>query len=480
MDVKGATVVKKDFPTIHFYDQDFVDIYEKTWAWIQDFWKKGTKRNGLQPKYFNYPENSTIHQFESILSTFFLVYSNRHYPVTALLDNFYSKQEDDGAIRCEYSESTGKPELHDKNSRGVEPPLFSWAEYNIYHKVGQKKRIREIMPILENYFSWLEHTFKKENGLYAVPAEATMMANSPRKRLNYPVDFNAQMAINALYMSALGDILNDKEISFKYKKQYFSIKTRINTMMWNEEAGFYFDLDRKETQIEVKTIASFWVLLAEIPNENKANRLIAHLKDPDSFGTENPFPTLAASEPMFDTKGKGARGSVYPCFTFMVIKGLEKYARYDLARECAIRHLYYILDTLHPEGKKPGNIYEAYQPRSEGPASWPGKEGFPRPLFLPYVALASITLMIENVIGLYISLPRKTVDWIVPTLEIMGIEGLSLKRNMITILSNKSGRGWEIRLESEKLYYFTFNLLGEKKKTLPIPSGKCSMLIDKL
>jgi neutral trehalase len=89
-------------------------------------------------------------------------------------------------------------------------------------------------------------------------------------------------------------------------------------------------------------------------------------------------------------------------------------------------------------------------------------------------------LMIENVVGLYISLPRKTVDWIVPTLELMGIEDLSLKRNMITILSNKSGRGWEIRLESEKLYYFTIDILGEKKKTLPIPSGKCSMLIDKL
>ncbi len=88
--------------------------------------------------------------------------------------------------------------------------------------------------------------------------------------------------------------------------------------------------------------------------------------------------------------------------------------------------------------------------------------------------------MIENVIGLYISLPRKTVDWIIPTLEIMGIEDLSLKRNMITILGNKSGRGWEIRLESEKLYYFTINILGLKKKTLPIPSGKCSMLIDKL
>jgi neutral trehalase len=54
----------------------------------------------------------------------------------------------------------------------------------------------------------------------------------------------------------------------------------------------------------------------------------------------------------------------------------------------------------------------------------------------------------------------------------MGIENLSLKRNDITILSNKSNRGWEIRLESEKLYYFTINILGQKKKTLPIPFGK--------
>ena len=68
-----------------------------------------------------------------------------------------------------------------------------------------------------------------------------------------------------------------------------------------------------------------------------------------------------------------------------------------------------------------------------------------------------------------------------PSLEAMGIERLSLKRNMITILSNKTDRGWEIRLESEKLYYFTIEILDEqKKKTLPIPSGKCSMLIDKL
>ena len=148
-------------------------------------------------------------------------------------------------------------------------------------------------------------------------------------------------------------------------------------------------------------------------------------------------------------------------------------------RECAIRHMYFILDTLHPEGVQPGDVWEAYLPNREGVPAADGD--FPRKRFLPQACLVTITLMIEDIIGLDVSLPRKTVNWTVPNLEVMGIENLSLKRNLITILSNKNTRGWEIRLESEKLYYFTIEILDEKKKkTLPIPSGKCSMLIDKL
>ncbi len=473
-------MVKKDFPSIHFYDQDFVDIYDQTWAWIQDFWHKGTVKSKLQPRFFNFPDNATVNQFESIFSTFFLVYSNRIYPTIPQLDNFYGKQEESGAIRSDYNLKDGKPVFAKDNPEGVNPPLFSWAEYNIYHKIGNKKRIKEIMPKLEAYYAWLEQTFKQENGLYEVPLSATTMVNSPRKGAKYLVDFNTQQAVNALYMSELGDILNDKEVSFRYKRHYFSLKTRINSMMWNETDGMYYDLDKNEEHVAVKTIASFWPLLAEIPNEAKFERMLAHLRDPNTFGLENPFPTVAADEESFSEKGLGYRGSVVPPFTFMVIKGLEKYGAYELARECAIRHLYYMLDTLHPEGKEKGTVWEAYAPRKEGASVWPGKQNFPREMFVTYSALSTIALMIENVIGLYVSLPRKTVDWIIPTLEIMGIENLSLKRNMITILSNKSGRGWEIRLESEKLYYFTIDILGKKKKTLPIPSGKCSMLIDKL
>ena len=473
-------MIKTGFPIVHFYDQDFVDIYNKTWTWLYDFWKKGTKKNGFQQKYYNYQGNDVISQYEACLSTFFLVYSNNIFQPFTALDNFYARQEESGAIRGLYREEDGSPVLNEDNPECVHPPLFSWAEYNLYHKIGQKKRVKDVIPVLERYYSWLEDTFQKENGLYETPLSSVVMGNTPREKGCYLVDFNTMQAVNALYLSALGDILNDKEVSFRYKKKYFSLKTRINSLMWNEDDGFYYDLDKDENFVKVKTIASYWTLLAEIPNEDKANAMIAKLSG-DDFGTENPFPSLSVESPLFSEDGNGFRGSVFPHMTFMVVKGLEKYARNDLARECSIRHLYYILDTLHPEDEKKGNIYEAYLPLKEGAAkSEEGDTDFPRENFLTYTALSTITLMIENVIGLYISLPRKTVDWIIPTLEIMGIEDLSLKRNMITILGNKSGRGWEIRLESEKLYYFTINIMGLKKKTLPIPSGKCSMLIEKL
>jgi neutral trehalase len=475
-------VNKRDFPKIHFYDQDFVDIYDKTWNWLSEFWIDPSNGEQSSDGLFLYPNHNELisDQLESIFSSFFLVYSNRNYPANKNLDYFYDRQEENGAIRWKYDVKTNKAVTDRTNPEGIGMPLFAWAEYNLYHKSANKRRIKEVMPILQKYIDWIDKTFKQANGLYAVPAVASTMTNSPRKNCFYPVDFNSAMAINAAHMSALGDILNDKDLSFQYKKMYFSLKTRISSFMWDNETNFYHDLDKDEKRLPQKTIAGFWPLLAEIPNADKAERLIEHLNNPKTFGTEHPFPTLSADSPDFKEKGEGFCGSVCPAFNFMVIKGLEKYQRFDLARECAIRHLYFVLDALSPaDRKQKGDLYEGYMPCKEGPAI-SHKGDFPRVRYLHSVGLSTIALMIENVIGLNISLPRKTVDWIIPNLEIMGIEKLSLKRNLITILSNKSTRGWEIQMESEKLYYFTINILDQKKKTLPIPSGKCSMLIDKL
>ncbi len=474
---------KRDFPKIHFYDQDFVDIYDKTWTWIQDFWTDPKTGENSTDGYFIYPQNGLLHldQFEAVFSSFFLVYSNRNYPANQNIDYFYERQEENGAIRWKYDINTNTPVVDPSNPEGIGLPLFAWAEFNLFHKSANKRRVKDVMPVLQKYMDWIDKTFKQPNGLYAVPAVACGMYNAPRNNAYYPIDFNAALAVNAMYMAALGDILNDKDLNFQYKRMYFSLKTRINSMMWNNETSFYHDLNQAGEQLPQKTIAGFWPLLAEMPNEDRASQLIAHLSNPDTFGTDHPFPSLSADSPDFTEQGDGFRGSVFPPFNFMVIKGLEKYQRWDLARECSIRHLYYMLDGMFPNNPDiKGDLWDAYLPCKEGIAVSDTNPQFPRKRCLHYAGLSTIALMIENVIGLAISLPRKTVDWIIPNLEIMGIENLSLKRNLITILSNKSQRGWEIQMESEKLYYFTINILGQKKKTLPIPSGKCSMLIDKL
>ena len=474
-------MIKDLVPFVHFYDQDFVDMYDKSWVWIDELWKAGTEANGFTGSYLSYPGQTTFNQYYNCFSTLFLVYSNQNNSPFPLLDYFYSKQEPNGAIRGEYSIEDGKPVLTADNPEGVFPPLFAYVEYQFYHKIGNKKRLKEIVPILEKQYAWMAENFQKPNGLFSVPLSACQSGNIKRDHMYYPVDFNTQLALNALYLSAIGDILNDKEISFKYKRVYFFLKTRISSLMWDAETKFYYDLDIKGNRLMNKFIGAYWTLLAEIPNEERASEMVALLRDPKEFGTENPFPGVAVSSPSYDENGNGLCGGVSTVYTYMVVKGLERFHEFVFGRECAIRHMYFLLDTLHPDAEVIGDVWEAYLPNKEGYSTTNEIPDFPKKRFMPFVGLVTITMMIENIIGLDISLPRKTVNWTMPSLEAMGIENLSLRRNMITILSNKTERGWEIRLESEKLYYFTIEILDEnKKKTLPIPSGKCSMLIDKL
>ena len=442
------------------------------------YWRRGEPESGFGLTFCD-PAEDHVSQVAACCSTFSLVYSNRHFPAEAQLDAFYAQQEPSGAIHGEYRLTDGQPVLTKANPHGIQAPLFAWAEYNLYHRLGSKRRLREVLPILERYYQWIQATFRRDNGLLAVPRQALSMGNSPRDRIAYPVDFNAQQAASAAFISTIGDTLNDKEIAFRYKREYFALKTRIQSQMWSEDDSIYYDLDRAGQQLRVKTIAAFWTLLAEVPSEDKAGRLIGHLSNPETFGGGHPFPSLAADEELYDPYGGGYRGSVLPFVNYAIIKGLERYGELELARQFVLRHLFAMHDVLVPE-QGVGDLWEAYAPEHEAQAKWVGKRGFPRKSYLPFVALSTVALVIENVLGLTISLPRKTVDWTLPVLEEMGIENLALKRNLVSIVAEDRERGWEVQLESEKLFYLAIHVLGRRRKTLPIPSGKCAILIDKI
>lgn len=478
---------KRIFPQIHFYDKDFIDIYERAWKHIEHYWQP--VEEGMDQKYFYYPEEGGkfLDQYASIFSTFFLVYSNRNYIAETNLDYFYRKQEITGAIRSRYNLETDTAVITKDNPEGIGIPIFAWAELNVYNMTANKRRLKEVLPILENYMQWLNDTCRSKDGLYHAPAAAMNYINGPRKECFFPADFNACVALNTLCLAEIADILNEKEIEFKYKKMYFGIKTRINEKMWDEETGFYYDLDKNESMLLTKALSSYWTLLAEVPNKPKVEKLLAQLADPKVFGTEHPFPSLAVSDVSFNEKGNGYCGSVFPELNYMVIKGMQKYGFFESAREYAMRHIYFVLETIFPSDEAKAEsgtaaFWEAYNPYHEGPASWQRHSWFPRKDYVLTVGLTTISMMIENVLGLEVNLPRKTIDWTISNIEEMGIQNISLKKNMIRkITTEKTNRGWEIKIENEKLYYFALKILDQNKdKRLPIPSGTCSMLIEKL
>ena len=131
---------KHDFPKIHFYDQDFVDIYNKSWNMLSDYWIDPKTEEKSADGYFIYPVDGKfiIDQFESIFSSFFLVYSNRNFDANKNIDYFYARQEENGAIRWKYDVKTNQPLLSSENPEGIGMPLFAWAEFNLYHKSANK------------------------------------------------------------------------------------------------------------------------------------------------------------------------------------------------------------------------------------------------------------------------------------------------------------------------------------------------------
>ena len=129
---------KHDFPKIHFYDQDFVDIYNKTWAWVSSQWIDPATNEQNSDGYFVYPEDGKhiLNQMDSVFSSFFLVYSNRNFEAEKNIDYLYARQEANGAIRWKYDLSNNEPVTEKKNPEGIGLPLFAWAEYNLYHKAS--------------------------------------------------------------------------------------------------------------------------------------------------------------------------------------------------------------------------------------------------------------------------------------------------------------------------------------------------------
>lgn len=452
-------------------DKEWEELYWKSWELAFRHYKKPPAGSPFVSNYIDEAFSPSIFQWDTFFMIMFARYADHIFPAIQSLDNFYCRQYENGYIDREIVEADGSDYLFIGREHTINPPLFSWAEVENYKITGDKSRFRAILPALEKYAEWLEKYRKNPavaHGLYWQTGLGSGMDNTPREGSGW-IDMSAQMAMYYKDMALICRELKLKDKEELYKKKSEDIAERINKFMWNEEDGFYYDVDDKGAQIKHKTIASFWPMLAGICSKEQAEKLVFHLKDPKSFWRPIPFPTLAADQPEYHADGHYWLGGVWAPTNVAAIKGSEHYGYYDFAYLATETYL----DGMYNVYKKTGTIWENYSPESYSPGN-PAK-----PDFVGWSGCGPIQLLIENILGFAPNGAGNKLVWNISRIDEHGIKNLRFGSATVSVIAKKRESVTspvEIEAVCDKSFELTVRYLGSLK-TFMLGEGKHNLTI---
>lgn len=415
-----------DYPT-------WIELYWKSWEIAASKVQFGTPENGFVDRYLDEAFNSNIFQWDTAFMMFFARYAQGFIPSIVSLDNFYRKQHPDGAICREIRESNGS-DFWPKSSRTfTNPPLFSWAEWEYYQYTNDASRFPEVLPVLDRYYQWCKdnRTFASHD-LYFWNNLASGMDNSPRPENQVVgwVDYTAQQALAAENLVKIARAIRDSVLAATYQDEYETLSDKLNSLCWNADDGFYWDIDAGVTQVPVKTAACFWPMLAGITDAQQATALVGHLQNPDEFYRPHLFPVLAADHPDYQPEGGYWRGSVWAPTNFMIIKGLQRNGYEQFSREVTANHLDNLYEVF--QNTLPNSLWENYSAEFAAPGI---HNGIPaRPQFVGWTGNGPITLLLENIIGIRAIAPENRLVWRIEETGRHGIENFQFGNNDVDLV----------------------------------------------
>ena len=142
---------------------------------------------------------------------------------------------------------------------------------------------------------------------------------------------------------SMAEVLGYDEDVAKYEKEAAYVRDYINTNMFDEETGFYYDLQTNEDGSEKKLLVNRgkgtegWLpLWAKLATPEKAARVAENMLDEDKFYRPVPFPTASADNDKYSRApiGEARSGWIRRCTR---LEALQNYGYEDEAREAAYR-----------------------------------------------------------------------------------------------------------------------------------------------
>lgn len=416
-----------EIPRIVHPEQSLVNLYEKTWEIAADRVRKGPEGLPASPYLDENCYDDQIWIWDACFMVMFAKYAPAAYPGKQTLENLYYPIHENHPTPLR---------IHMRDN----PPLFAWTEYNNYLFSGDRGQVRHVLEdkqYLQRHFNYFNtvpcgdcnpqispnpiyrEVVRDEQGQiigYIWTGRASGMDNTVRgrdaggDRKIMWIDAISQQALSALYISRLSEAYGDRKQAQIWKKQYNELKKVINKYYWDARDGFYYDISVENREFcRIKTPASFWAMLAEIPNKQQAAQMVTYLSDPQTLGGNYPWTSLSRDDKDHNAEtGDYWRGGIWLPMVYMGTKALEKYGYYELADELAEKVIRQQLRTY--QNVSPHTIWECYNPSKDEPSTECGERA--RSEFCGWSALGPISLFIENMLGFReINALKQTIHW---------------------------------------------------------------------
>jgi hypothetical protein len=259
----------------------------------------------------------------------------------------------------------------------AQPPLLAWSVCRQSERVAHPEFLSQIYPALVKYLTWFENNRKNRNGLYGWRRDArnrfleSGMDNSPRfddigQGEITSIDLCAYMASEFYSMEKLARCLNRSDDMAMWQKCRGEIVDGVNSLLWDDETRFYYDLDADGEMVPVKTTAGLLPLLGQIPDRDRAEALRMHLMNPNEFWSGLPVPSVSQDEACYCNDMW--RGATWMNINTLLYYGLMTYGFFQEARQLARVSVQEIARCY----MKYGCFYDCYDPAAiQSPAEMP-------------------------------------------------------------------------------------------------------------
>ena len=416
-----------------------VACYNKAWELAFSNLNNPTDGSGFVSPFIDTAFNGNLFMWDSSFILMFAKYAALAFDFQQTLDNFYSHQHKDGFISREIREKDGAEVYARLDPSSTGPAVLAWCEYEYYLYSGDKSRLKDVYYPLLAYHMWMKKQRTWRDGTYFLSGLGCGMDNSPRQESGCNpryehghmvwIDACFQALIDCDMLIKIAAIAGIGEGVSELQTEKETLGAYINSRLWDETTGFYYDMYRDNRLSGVKTVASFWSLLSGIVPENRIARLVAHLENENEFKRPHRVPSLSYDHPAYQPEGAYWRGSVWAPTTYMVLRGLDRNGYFKQAHDIACNTVKNVVKVF----AETGTLWENYAPEKAAHGNCAKAD------FVGWTGLVPISMLIEYVFGIRCSAPDKTVTWDIRLDGAYGVRNLSFANVTASFLHNADG-----------------------------------------